>query len=88
MLISPYFGGCKYTNNFLFINKKPEFQHIELLITFPPQIHEYKKGRPPEESRPTLSHKNFDYFQLVYFASAPVQPAFCLRTPSERLTSD
>ena len=33
MFISPYFGGCKYTNNFLFINKKAEFQHIDLLIT-------------------------------------------------------
>ena len=33
MFISPYFGGCKYTNNFLFINKKAEFQHIALLIT-------------------------------------------------------
>ena len=33
MFISPYFGGCKYTNNFLFINKKPVFQHFGLLIT-------------------------------------------------------
>ena len=35
MFISPYFGGCKYTNNFLFINKKAEFQHFALLITLP-----------------------------------------------------
>ena len=34
MFITPYFGGCKYTNNFLFINKNPVFQHFELLITF------------------------------------------------------
>ena len=33
MFISPYFGGCKYTNNFLFINKKAEFQQFDLLIT-------------------------------------------------------
>ncbi len=33
MCSSPYFGGCKYTNYFLFINKKPEFQRIVLLIT-------------------------------------------------------
>ena len=34
MFISPYFGGCKYTNNFLFINKNIVFQHFVLLITF------------------------------------------------------
>ena len=33
MFISPYFGGCKYTNNFLFINKKAVFQHFGVLIT-------------------------------------------------------
>ena len=33
MLITPYFGGCKYTNNFLFINKNIVFQHFVLLIT-------------------------------------------------------
>jgi len=33
MFISPYFGGCKYTNNFLFINKNIEFQCLGLLIT-------------------------------------------------------
>ena len=35
MFITPYFGGCKYTNNFLFINKNIVFQHFGLLITFP-----------------------------------------------------
>ena len=35
MFISPYFGGCKYTNNFLFINKNIEFQRLGLLITLP-----------------------------------------------------
>ena len=35
MFHSPIFGGCKYTNNFLFINKNPVFQHFELLITQP-----------------------------------------------------
>ena len=34
MFITPYFGGCKYTNKFLFINKNTEFQCFELLITF------------------------------------------------------
>ena len=48
MFITPYFGGCKYTNKILFINKNIEFQHFVLLITFP----EHKKeadlpGRPP-----------------------------------------
>ena len=33
MFITPYFGGCKYTNNFLFINKNIEFQQFDLLIT-------------------------------------------------------
>ena len=33
MFFSPLFGGCKYTNNFLFINKNPVFQHFALLIT-------------------------------------------------------
>ena len=41
MFISPYFGGCKYTNNFLFINKKPEFQHFDLLIT---SLYKKKEG--------------------------------------------
>jgi len=35
MFITPYFGGCKYTNNFLFINKNIEFQWLGLLITLP-----------------------------------------------------
>ena len=35
MYITPYFGGCKYTNNFLFINKNTEIQCLELLITLP-----------------------------------------------------
>ncbi len=35
MFITPYFGGCKYTNKFLFINKNIVFQHFGLLITFP-----------------------------------------------------
>ena len=34
MFITPYFGGCKYTNNFLFINKNIEFQYFDLLISF------------------------------------------------------
>ena len=33
MLFTPYFGGCKYTNNFLFINNNIEFQQFVLLIT-------------------------------------------------------
>ena len=38
MFITPYFGGCKYTNNFLFINKNPVFQCFGLLIT-PSALH-------------------------------------------------
>ena len=34
MFVTPYFGGCKYTNNFLFINKNIEIQYFELLISF------------------------------------------------------
>ena len=34
MFLSPKIWGCKYTNNFLFINKNPVFQHFDLLITF------------------------------------------------------
>ena len=33
MFVYPIFRGCKYTNNFLFINKNIEFQHFGLLIT-------------------------------------------------------
>ena len=33
MFLSPKIWGCKYTNNFLFINKKAVFQHFGLLIT-------------------------------------------------------
>ncbi len=33
MYSSPHFGGCKYTNNFLFINKNIEIQRFGLLIT-------------------------------------------------------
>ena len=33
MFVYPIFGGCKYTNIFLFINKKAEFQRFGLLIT-------------------------------------------------------
>ena len=33
MFLSPKIWGCKYTNNFLFINKNPVFQHFEMLIT-------------------------------------------------------
>ena len=35
MFITPYFGGCKYTNNFLFINNNIEIQYFELLISSP-----------------------------------------------------
>ena len=38
MFISPYFGGCKYTNNFLFINKNTVFQCVGLLITHSPPV--------------------------------------------------
>ncbi len=33
MYSSPLFGGCKYTNYFLFINKNIEIQCFGLLIT-------------------------------------------------------
>ena len=35
MFITPYLGGCKYTNKILFINNIIEFQYLELLITLP-----------------------------------------------------
>ena len=35
MFVTPYFWGCKYTNNFLFINNIIEIQHFGLLITCP-----------------------------------------------------
>ena len=44
MFITPYFGGCKYTNNFLFINKNIEIQHLDLLITF-------SRPRSPQQAR-------------------------------------
>ena len=33
MFLPPKIWGCKYTNYFLFINKKAVFQHFGLLIT-------------------------------------------------------
>ena len=33
MFLSPKIWGCKYTNYFLFINKKAEFQSLGMLIT-------------------------------------------------------
>ena len=46
MFISPYFGGCKYTNNFLFINKNIVFQHFGVLITFPARPSEVTSNSP------------------------------------------
>ncbi len=46
MFITPYFGGCKYTNNFLFINKNIVFQHFVLLITY--------EFRSPEHHRRSI----------------------------------
>ena len=46
MYITPYFGGCKYTNNFLFINKNIVFQHFVLLITFPARPSEVTSNSP------------------------------------------
>ena len=41
MFLSPKIWGCKYTNNFLFINKNPVFQHFDLLITFDAPLYAY-----------------------------------------------
>ena len=46
MFITPYFGGCKYTNNFLFINKNIVFQHFVLLITFSARPSEVASNSP------------------------------------------
>ncbi len=45
MFITPYFGGCKYTNNFLFINKNIEIQHLDMLITFSRHRNPQQSGR-------------------------------------------
>ena len=48
MFFTPYFGGCKYTNKFLFINKIIVFQHFDLLITIlHPDAALKKSDRPP-----------------------------------------
>ena len=52
MFITPYFGGCKYTNNFLFINKNIVFQHFVLLITF----HSTPAGFPVRPGRTDFDH--------------------------------
>ena len=44
MFFTPYFGGCKYTNYFLFINKIIVFQHFDLLITSAAH-HQKKNGK-------------------------------------------
>ena len=52
MFITPYFGGCKDTNNFLFINKNIVFQHVDLLITF----HSTPAGFPVRTGRTDFDH--------------------------------
>ena len=56
MFITPYFGGCKYTNNFLFINKNIVFQHFVLLITFlsTPARFPVKPGMAADRNRANL----------------------------------
>ena len=58
MYITPYFGGCKYTNNFLFINKNIVFQHFVLLITceFRSPEHHRRSILPRHQSPVIHSH--------------------------------
>ena len=55
MFISPYFGGCKYTNYFLFINKNIEFQRLVLLITSSLQDFFRQKEQQKPKPAATLS---------------------------------
>ena len=77
MFITPYFGGCKYTNYFLFINKNIEFQWLGLLITFAVQP-------SPHGSRVWLAELEHGFMLL---SSAPL---ICLRKamPSARTTTN
>ena len=58
MFISPYFGGCKYTNYFLFINKNIEFQHLGLLITSSLQdfFRQKEQQKPKPAAAPSVRH--------------------------------
>ena len=53
MFFTPYFGGCKYTNKFLFINKNIVFQCFGLLITSLADAHfpVTTQTKPPETLR-------------------------------------
>ena len=63
MFITPYFGGCKYTNNFLFINKNIVFQHFDLLITLSPRVSQHiGERRYCKNYRPW---KNMGFFRFI-----------------------
>ncbi len=64
MFITPYFGGCKYTNNFLFINKNIVFQHFVLLITHPP-VSFSSILRPHSVDQYVLEIVRFDYIFII-----------------------
>ena len=63
MFITPYFGGCKYTNKFLFINKNIVFQHFDLLITLSPRASQHiSERRYCKNYRPW---KNMGFFRFI-----------------------
>jgi hypothetical protein len=69
MFISPYFGGCKYTNYFLFINKNIEFQRLVLLITSPLQdfFRQKEQQKPKPATAPSTGSgsvsPSYDHFR-------------------------
>ena len=60
MFITPYFGGCKYTNNFLFINNNIEIQYFDLLKTqlpFSCKHHNDREHGPNMQKNDSFIHK-------------------------------
>ena len=73
MFITPYFGGCKYTNNILIINKIAVFQRFDLLIT-----HSYLSLGSPRASThdPLIYPFELNEELAVSLLSSATKPAY------------
>ncbi len=68
MFLSPKIWGSKYTNYFLFINKKPEFQCFGLLITLSSPCFRpvpAPSDRPPDRRRRRIISKTLRFLLIV-----------------------
>ena len=68
MFISPYFGGCKYTNYFLFINKNIEFQRLVLLITS--SLQDFFRQKEQQKPKPAAADRHRQFCTVYSEAQA------------------